>query len=78
MEEILTFEDVKDDQVIKVTKKQLIGVMAKSQVEGVTDFVKKCAEMAADNWCPAQVEMLERLFDSVLTGKPYAEPPEEE
>lgn len=76
--ELIKFEDVEDDAQIKMNKTQLIKIITQANVEGVTKFVNNCAAMAADNWCPAQVEMLERLFDAVLTGKPYAPGPEEE
>ena len=76
--ELIKFEDIENDAQIKVTKTQLINIMTQANVEGVTNFVNNCANMAANNWCPAHVEMLERLFYAVLTGKPYAEQPEEE
>jgi len=36
-------------------------------------FIAQCGEMAEQNWCPAQVEMLQRLFGAVLKGCEYAD-----
>lgn len=36
-------------------------------------FIAQCGEMAEKNWCPAQVDMLERLFGAVLKGVEYSE-----
>lgn len=36
-------------------------------------FIVQCGTMAEENWCPSQVDMLERLFGAVLKGVPYAE-----
>ena len=36
-------------------------------------FICDCGNMAEENWCPSQVDMLERLFGAVLKGVPYAE-----
>ena len=35
--------------------------------EAVGLFIEQCGEMAEENWCPAQVDMLERLFGSVIS-----------
>lgn len=36
-------------------------------------FIVQCGTMAEENWCPSQVDMLERLFGAVLKGVPYDE-----
>lgn len=36
-------------------------------------FISQCGEMAEQNWCTSQVEMLERLFGAVLHGCKYDE-----
>lgn len=36
-------------------------------------FIVQCGKMAEENWCPSQIDMLERLFGAVLHGVPYAE-----
>lgn len=45
----------------------------KAAVEAVGKFIAQCGEMAEANWCPSQVDMLERLFGAVLHGVPYPE-----
>jgi len=39
----------------------------------VGTFIEQCGKMAEENWCPAQVDMLERLFGAVLHGVKYDE-----
>ena len=39
----------------------------------LSKFIGQCGEMAEKNWCPAQVEMLTRLFGAVLKGVEYAD-----
>ena len=39
----------------------------------VGEFINQCAAMAEENWCPSQVDMLERLFGAVLRGCKYDE-----
>lgn len=36
-------------------------------------FVEECKKMAEENWCPAQVDMLKRLFGAVIEGVAYDE-----
>lgn len=75
---LMKLEDVKDDQKIVITKAQLLEMTKETATDAVGLFIKQCGEMAEANWCPEQVNMLERLFDKVLKGEPYAEAPEEE
>lgn len=45
----------------------------------VAMFIRECGEMAEKNWCPSQVDMLERLFGAVLHDCEYADwTPEEQ
>ena len=39
----------------------------------LASFIGQCVSMAEENWCPSQVDMLERLFGAVLKGVPYDE-----
>jgi len=39
-------------------------------------FDTHCMQMAEQNWCPAQVKMLRRLFDAVSMGMDYDKVPE--
>lgn len=69
----MKLEDVKDDQKIVMTKAELLETAKEQAVDAVGFFIKQCGEMAEANWCPEHVDMLERLFDKVLKGKPYAD-----
>ena len=40
--------------------------------EKVQLFIEECGTMAEKNWCPAQVEMLHRLFLAVILGEEYS------
>ncbi len=75
---LIKLEELKDNQEIIITKAELLGAAREQAVDAVGLFIKQCGEMAEANWCPEHVDMLERLFDKVLKGKPYAEAPEEE
>ena len=75
---LMKLEDVKDNQKIVMTKAELLETAKEQAVDAVGFFIKQCGEMAEANWCPEQVNMLERLFDKVLKGEPYADKPEEE
>ena len=75
---LMKIEDLKDDQKIVMTKAELLETAKEQAVDAVGFFIKQCGEMAEANWCPEQVDMLERLFDKVLKGEPYAEASEEE
>lgn len=75
---LMKLEDLKDDQKIVITKAQLLEMSKEMTTNAVGLFIKQCGEMAEANWCPEQVNMLERLFDKVLKGEPYAEAPEED
>lgn len=70
---LMKLEDVKDNQEIIMTKAELIETAKEQAVDAVGLFIKQCGEMAEANWCPEHVDMLERLFDKVLKGKPYAD-----
>lgn len=75
---LMKFEELRDNQKIIITKAELIEAAKEQAVDAVGLFIKQCGEMAEANWCPEQVDMLERLFDKVLKGEPYADKPEEE
>lgn len=75
---LMKLEDIRDDQEIVITKAELLETAKEQAVDAVGFFIKQCGEMAEANWCPEQFDMLERLFDKVLKGEPYAEAPEEE
>lgn len=70
--------DMSDNQKMVITKKQLIDMCSEQSVDAVSEFIKQCGEVAEANWCPAHVDMLERLFNAVLKGEQYAPEPEEE
>ncbi|MCQ2087953.1 MAG: hypothetical protein MJZ37_07855 [Bacilli bacterium] len=55
-----------------------IGADAPEMISGLCitmlhDFMKDCRKMAQENWCPSQVEMLDRLFEAVSLDKKYDE-----
>lgn len=75
---LIKFAELKDSQKINITKAELIETASELTADAVGRFIKQCGEMAQANWCPEHVDMLERLFDKVLKGEPYAEAPEEE
>lgn len=75
---LMKLEDLKDDQKIVMTKAELLETAKEQAVDVVGFFIKQCGEMAEANWCPEHVDMLERLFDKVLKGEPYADKPGEE
>ena len=70
--------DMSDNQKMIITKAELLEMASEHAVDAVQEFIRQCGEMAEANWCPSQVEMLERLFKKVLAGEPYAPEPEEE
>lgn len=74
----LKFEDVKDDQQLIITKRELLEDCSEFATNAVEEFINQCGEMAEANWCSGQVEMLIKLFNAVLKGEPYAPEPEEE
>lgn len=78
MEAKINWSDLDDDQELTLTKKELEDLAIEKAVNVVYYFVNQCKEMAEANWCASQVMDLGRLFAAVLSGKPYAEPPEEE
>ena len=75
---MIKLEKLKDNQKIIITKAELLRMAREQAVDAVGIFIKQCGEMAQANWCPEHVDMLERLFDKVLKGEPYADKPEEE
>lgn len=54
-------------------QKEEIGTMAEIGILMLYDFMKDCRKMAEENWCPSQVEMLDRLFKAVSLDKKYDE-----
>ena len=75
---MIKLEKLKDNQKIIITKAELLRMAREQAVDAVGIFIKQCGEMAQANCCPEHVDMLERLFDKVLKGEPYADKPEEE
>ena len=53
-----------------MSEKQIITLEQASEI-CIAAWCSDCIEMAKENWCQSQVEMLERLFHAVGTGKPY-------
>lgn len=78
MKKIMDFVDMPDEQEITLTKNELEKIIKTIASNSLYEFLIQCDQMAKANWCPSQVEMLERLHNAVLERKPYAEPPEEE
>lgn len=74
----LKLEDVKDDQQLIITKRELLENYSEFATNAIGEFINQCGEMAEANWCSSQTEMLQRLFNAVLRGEPYAPKPEEE
>lgn len=75
---LIKWSDLADDTELKMTKKEFEDRLKGFSTNAVFKFTCDCADMAEANWCPSQVENLERLFNAVLKGEPYAEPFEEE
>ena len=73
-----SLEFLEDGDVIEITRKELINFAKDKCCTVVLAFMDKCETMAKENWCDSQIEMLERVFEKVLKGEPYAQQPEEE
>lgn len=63
-----------DNESITITKAGLIELLATSNL----CFIEDCMKMATENLVEAEVRDLQRLFDKVTSGEPFADPPEEE
>lgn len=64
-------------------KRKMIKVLQKEETQeamglAVKWLVHDMMHMAKENWCPNQVEMLERLIGAVLENKKYDEWTKEE
>lgn len=75
---LIKYAELNDSQKIIITKAELIETASELTADAVGRFIMQCGEMAEANWCSEHVDMLERLFDKVLKGEPYADKPEEE
>ena len=64
--------DLGDKQKFLTNKEEILELCAQAATDAVNLFIKQCGEMAEANWCPSQVEMLQRLFNAVLNNEPYA------
>ena len=53
--------------------KEEIGTATEMCIWMLHDFMTDCRKMAEDNWCPSQVDMLDRLFKAVSMNKKYDE-----
>lgn len=54
-----------DDEFMKETVPVTVGEVAEVAIRV---FVDECMQVARDNWCGSQVEMLDALFEAVSTG----------
>lgn len=59
-------DSIKVQQDAAETINELINGMYEIPMNLIMHFMEKCMEMAKENWCPAQVEMLERLFGATI------------
>lgn len=53
--------------------KEQIDNMSGMAIIMLEKFMQDCRKMAQENWCPSQVEMLDRLFKAVSLDKKYDE-----
>lgn len=53
--------------------KEQIANMSGMAIIMLEKFMQDCRKMAQENWCPSQVEMLDRLFKAVSLDKKYDE-----
>lgn len=53
--------------------KQGINEADERAVNTVLRFIAECEDVAEKNWCPAQIDMLERLFGAVIQGVAYSQ-----
>lgn len=54
-------------------EKEEIETMTEIGILMLHDFMVDCRKMAQENWCPSQVDMLDRLFKAVSLDKKYDE-----
>ena len=59
------------DQGVKDTMDFKEDYMHERMGDAVGQFIIECGEMAEENWCDSQIEMLRRLFGAVLEGTDY-------
>jgi len=69
--------DLGAKQKFLANKEEILELCANASVDAVSLFIKQCGEMAEANWCPSQVQMIQRLFNAVLNQKPYDKTEEE-
>lgn len=53
--------------------KEQIDNMSGMAIIMLEEFMQDCRKMAQENWCPSQVEMLDRLFKAVSLDEKYDE-----
>lgn len=75
---IMKIADMSDKQKMIITKEELIEFAAKYSCNALDEFIKQCGEMAEANLCECECKDINRLFNAVLKGEPYAPEPEEE
>lgn len=68
--------DLGAKQKFLANKEEILDLCKDTAIDVVSFFIKECEDMAEANWCPSQVQMLQRLFNAVLKNEPYAEQPE--
>ena len=78
MKTVMNIGDLKDEQEITITKKEIEDFTIEYSIYAMNQFIIQYEEMAEANWCPAMVEDLKRLFNAVLKGEEYAPKPEVE
>ena len=70
--------DMSDKQKMIITKEKLLEFATEYACNAVYEFIKECGEMAETHLCEWECKDINRLFNSVLNGEPYAPEPEEE
>lgn len=68
--------DLGAKQKFLTNKEEILDLCVDTAIDVVSFFIEECEDMAEANWCPSQVQMLQRLFNAVLNNEPYAEQPE--
>ena len=71
---MIKLSNLPENATLRFTKEEFIEIVAYNAMI----LYENLLEMAKENWCESQVEDLERLFEEVISGQPYAQQPEEE
>lgn len=70
--------DMSDKQKMIITKEKLLEYATEYACNALEEFIKQCGEMAEAHLCEGECKDINRLFNAVLKGEPYAPEPEEE